>query len=115
MQLSIAEAKNYKVSGLDEDILRVLRCQRLYGGDIKRALSDAHQEKIGDGTLYPALHRLVKRGFLSPKWGEQDEKTTGARRKYYTITALGQEALALAKEREAYLDAWQPEPTFGLV
>jgi PadR family transcriptional regulator, regulatory protein PadR len=103
-----------KVSGLDEEILIVLRSQRLYGGDIKRALAAAHGEKIGDGTLYPALHRLVKRGFLSSEWGQDTEKTEGARRKYYKLTACGSEVLSRARARKQYLESWKPETVFGI-
>jgi PadR family transcriptional regulator, regulatory protein PadR len=100
--------KAHKVCGLDEDILIVLRSQRLYGRDIKKAISEAYEENIGDGTLYPALHRLVKRGFLSSEWGEPSEKYEGARRKYYTITADGVKALSTAERRNRKLNSWHP-------
>ena len=51
---------------------------------IERLTGDALQ--IGEGSLYPALHRLERRGVISEAWGETD---TGRQAKYYTLTAAG--------------------------
>lgn len=53
------------------------------------------QESDGDllveeGALYPALHRMEKRGWLRAKWAVSEK---GRRAKYYTITARGRTAL----------------------
>lgn len=45
---------------------------------------------LKEGSLYPALHRLERKKLLSSCWQEAD----GRRRKYYQITARGQQALA---------------------
>ena len=41
---------------------------------------------VQEGALYPALHRLERRGVISEEWGETD---TGRQAKYYTLTAAG--------------------------
>jgi transcriptional regulator len=46
---------------------------------------------IDHGSLYPALHRLEKRGWLSAKWQISDTKR---RAKYYRLTAAGRKQLA---------------------
>ena len=40
-------------------------------------------------SLYPGLNRLEKKGLISWRWGNEEEVSGGARRKYYKITALG--------------------------
>ncbi len=45
---------------------------------------------VEQGSLYPALERLQKRGWVTSKWGQSP---TGRRARYYTITAAGQRQL----------------------
>lgn len=65
---------------------------RMHGFEVVRWIS---QESRGDllveeGALYPALHRLEKRGWLSSEWAISEK---GRRARYYTLTAKGREAL----------------------
>ena len=75
-------------------ILRTLTLQRMHGyaiaQHIARVSNDALQ--VEKGSLYPALERLQKRGWVNSKWGESP---TGRRARYYTITPLGQRQLGL--------------------
>jgi PadR family transcriptional regulator len=45
---------------------------------------------VEQGSLYPALERLQKRGWVTSKWGSSP---TGRRARYYTITAAGERQL----------------------
>lgn len=54
--------------------------------------------EIEEGALYPALHRMEKRAWLTSEWGVSEK---GRRAKYYRLTALGERAL----RREA--DHWE--------
>lgn len=45
-----------------------------------------------EGALYPALHRLERKGWLSEKWGESD---TGREAKFYSLTPRGRKQLQL--------------------
>jgi DNA-binding PadR family transcriptional regulator len=83
---------------LEPVILEVIADGATYGYEIARAI----QERSGgqllaqEGTLYPALHRLEKRGLLEAEWAVSPE---GRQRKHYRLTALGRkERLALRKE-----------------
>ena len=49
---------------------------------------------LKEGTLYPALHRLEKRGYLKSQWITQE---SGMPRKYYSLTKKGLRALEEAK------------------
>jgi PadR family transcriptional regulator PadR len=45
---------------------------------------------VEQGSLYPALERLQKKGWVTSRWGETP---TGRRARYYTITASGRRNL----------------------
>lgn len=45
---------------------------------------------VEEGALYPALHRMQKRGWLAATWGVSEK---GRRAKYYRLTAAGEDAL----------------------
>ena len=58
---------------------------------------------IEEGALYPALHRMEERGWLSSDWGVSEK---GRRAKYYALTRAGHAALAHEESRwSAYVDA----------
>lgn len=84
------------LSNLEEWILLVMRNKEMYGWDILKAINEASKgkRKVSFGSLYPALHRLEKKQFVESWWGdEQPEDRSGARKRYYKITSLGQQAL----------------------
>lgn len=55
---------------------------------IERATND--RLRIEEGTLYPALHRLENRGWISAEWGRSDNNQ---RAKFYSLTAKGRAQL----------------------
>lgn len=50
---------------------------------------------VEEGALYPALHRMEKRGWLESEWAISDR---GRRAKYYSVTRRGERALAKVDE-----------------
>jgi len=65
---------------------------RMHGFELVRWIDE---ESGGDllveeGALYPALHRMEKRGWLRGEWAISEK---GRRAKYYTLTARGRQAL----------------------
>jgi transcriptional regulator len=46
---------------------------------------------VQQGSLYPALHRLEKRGWLAAEWGESDN---GRQAKFYKLSAKGKKQLS---------------------
>ena len=74
---------------LEYCILLLLRHQPLYANDIIGQLKKSEMIVV-EGTLYPLLNRLKKDGWLKYEW---HESTQGPPRKYYTLTAEGEEAL----------------------
>ena len=56
--------------------------------------------KVETGSLYPALHRLVKRGWLKAEWGVSE---ANQRAKFYRLTAAGKAQLSREQDRWAQL------------
>ena len=79
-------------------ILRTLARGPDHGYGVAAALKSRSEEvlQVGEGSLYPALQRLLVNGLLKSEW-----KTTGANRRarYYTITAAGRKQLAQEAEQ----------------
>jgi len=73
---------------LDMLILKTLTVQPMHGYGIAQHIERLSEEvlTLEQGTLYPALERLQRRGWVTSKWGTSP---TGRRARYYTITAAG--------------------------
>ena len=65
---------------------------RMHGFEVLRWIEEATAGELlpEEGALYPALHRMEKRGWIAGKWGVSEK---GRRAKYYAITSLGRAAL----------------------
>lgn len=77
---------------LDLLILQALKWGPMHGYGIGRWL-DEHSTGVVDlaeGVLYPALHRLNRKGWVKGSWGETE---TGRRARYYQLTRKGWKAL----------------------
>lgn len=77
------------LSALEGDILTVLLARERYGLEILNKLNPSRPTPLSFGSLYPALNRLEKKGLIEWRWGDEQEETGGARRKYYKVTGLG--------------------------
>jgi DNA-binding PadR family transcriptional regulator len=67
---------------------------------------------IKEGVLYPALHRILRRGWVSASWGSTD---TGRRARFYRLTDEGRQRLAeeaprLAEHSKAVLTLLERAP-----
>ena len=89
--------ENLSLSAIEADILTVLLARELYGLDILNTLNPGRPIPLSFGSLYPALNRLEKKGFIEWRWGDEQEGSGGARRKYFMVTGLG----------ESTLNSWQ--------
>ena len=87
---------------LDMLILRTLQWGPQHGHGIGQAIRIQSDEllKIETGSLYPALHRLVKRGWLKAEWGVSD---ANQRAKFYQLTAAGKAQLLREQDRWSQL------------
>ena len=87
---------------LDMLILRTLQWGPRHGHGIGQAISQQSDDllKVETGSLYPALHRLEKRGWLSSKWGVSE---ANHKAKYYQLTAAGKQQLLRERDRWSQL------------
>jgi PadR family transcriptional regulator PadR len=87
---------------LDMLILRTLQWGPRHGHGIGQAIRTQSDDllKVETGSLYPALHRLVKRGWLKAEWGVSE---ANQRAKYYRLTAAGKAQLSREQSRWSQL------------
>ncbi len=85
---------------LDLLILRTLALAPQHGWAISERLRQMSSDvlRIQQGSLYPALHRLERRGWVKARWGTSENNR---RAKYYQLTRRGRLRL------EANQDAWE--------
>jgi transcriptional regulator len=83
---------------LDMLILRTLQWGPQHGHGIGQAIRARSDEliKVETGSLYPALHRLMKRGWLKSEWGVSE---ANQRARYYRLTAAGKAQLLREEDR----------------
>ena len=77
---------------------RAERCERVL--HIAQHLGLADSSKVEAGSLYPALHRLEKRGWLKSEWGISE---ANHKAKYYQLTAAGKAQLLREQNRWSQL------------
>jgi PadR family transcriptional regulator, regulatory protein PadR len=79
---------------LDLLILRTLEPEPLHGHAIAKAIERASEDvlQVEQGSLYPALHRLLKRGWITYEPGTSENNRAA---KYYRLTAKGRRQLAV--------------------
>jgi transcriptional regulator len=77
---------------LDLLILKALSLEPMHGWAISERIHQVSREtlQIPQGSLYPALHRLERRGWISASWGASDNNR---RAKYYELTRAGRKQL----------------------
>jgi len=77
---------------LDLLILKILALEPLNGWAISQRFKQISSEVLGvsDGSLYPALHKLEQRGWLTAQWRSSENNR---RAKFYSMTRLGQKQL----------------------
>ena len=77
---------------LDVLVLKALSWGPAHGYGVARWLQEVTDDalRIEEGSLYPALHRLEKRGFVEASWGLSENNRKA---KYYRITARGRQQL----------------------
>ena len=83
---------------LDMLILRTLGWGSQHGHGIRVAIGASSDDalKIDSGSLYPALHRLERQGWIDSEWKLSDNKQ---RAKYYRLTPAGRKQLAVERSK----------------
>ena len=82
---------------LDLLVLKTLQAGPTHGWDIAQRIQQLSGEvlRVGQGSLYPALHRLEERGWIRSEWGASDNNR---RARIYKLTAAGRKQLTAQTE-----------------
>jgi transcriptional regulator len=85
---------------LDLLVLRTIALEPMHGWGIAQRIQQVSKDAllIGQGSLYPALHRLEYKGWIASEWRASENNR---RAKYYTLTRAGR------KQLEAELKDWE--------
>ena len=84
---------------LDVLILQTLAAGPMHGWGVAQRIQQVSNEvlQVGQGSLYPALHRLEYKGWIKSEWGASENNRKA---KFYGLTAAGR------KQLEAELKTW---------
>lgn len=85
---------------LDLLVLKTLALGPIHGWGISQRIQQVSKEvlQVGQGSLYPALHRLERRGWIDSEWSTSDNNR---RAKFYSLTRAGR------KQLEKELGEWE--------
>ena len=95
-------AADFLPGTLDMLVLQTLSRGPNHGWGIAQHIQQVSRDalKIGEGSLYPALQRLLLNDFVAAEWGVSDNNR---RARYYRITALGRKKLEREKRSFEFL------------
>jgi PadR family transcriptional regulator PadR len=96
---SMAPTTDLLQGTLDLLILKTLALESMHGWGIALRIQQISKDalQIGQGSLYPALHRLEYKGWIRADWGASENNR---RAKFYSLTRTGK------KQLEAELEDW---------
>lgn len=85
---------------LDLLILKTVALEPMHGWAISERIQQISSKvlQVQQGSLYPALHRLERRGWIKARWGSSDNNR---RAKYYELTRAGR------KQLDTEQDSWR--------
>jgi transcriptional regulator len=89
---------------LDLLILKIIALEPMHGWAIAQRIRQMSREvlQVGQGALYPALHKLEQNGWVTSEWAISEN---GRRAKYYDLTSAGRKYLQEETEQWERLSA----------
>jgi PadR family transcriptional regulator, regulatory protein PadR len=87
---------------LDLLVLKTLTRGPMHGYGIAQHLKQVSDEviEVGEGSLYPALQRLLLNGWVAAEWGQSENNR---RARYYRLTAVGRKRLTVQEKNFSQL------------
>jgi PadR family transcriptional regulator PadR len=91
-------------ASIDLLILKALAAGALHGYGIASRIASVSEDAlhVGEGTMYPALHRLAQNAFVKAEWRTSE---TNRRARFYSLTAKGRKQLAVEEANWARVTA----------
>lgn len=101
----------YKLGHFEEIVLLTVCVlfENAYGISIKDEIEKRIGKGVSVGALQSALRRMEEKGFLKSKEGEETHERGGRRKRYFTITTHGKNALKEAKDLR--MELWESIPS----
>ena len=95
--MTVRSEKDALRGSLDLLVLKTLSLVPMHGWGISQRIQQMSQGvlEVNQGSLYPALQRLEKTGFIASDWGTTDNNRQA---RYYRLTAAGRRALDAEQE-----------------
>ncbi len=95
--MGTAEASDLLPGTLDLLILKTLAAGAMHGYGIVQRLQQVSDDvlQVGESSLYPALQRLLLKGWVKAEWGASENNR---RARYYTLTAAGRKQLTVERQ-----------------
>lgn len=89
---SNSSSKDLLQGTLDLLVLKTLALEPMHGWGVAQRIQQLSRDvlQIGQGSLYPALHRLEYRGWIQAEWAPSENNR---RAKFYSLTAAGRDQL----------------------
>ena len=83
---------------LDMLVLKALQLEPMHGWGVTERIEQWSHEvlQVNQGSLYPALHRLLRRGWITSEWRITDNNR---RARYYSLTPAGRRQLAVEQRQ----------------
>ena len=100
--------RRYQIGEFEEIVMLAIGIlnQEAYGVAIKTEIEERLDRKVSMGALHTGLYRLEDKGFLSSYLGQATKKRGGKPKRYFKVTASGQQALkAVMDNRKAMWDS----------
>jgi transcriptional regulator len=88
----MSKPKDVMQGTLDLLILKILALEPMHGWAIGKRLTQISRDvlQVSDGSLYPALHKLLHAGLIKAEWASTENNR---RARYYSLTRLGRKEL----------------------
>ena len=85
-------------SAIDMMVLKAVSIEPMHGWGISQYIQRVSRDvlQITQGSLYPALHRLERDGYIRAEWRASDNNR---RAKYYSLTATGKKQLGIERDQ----------------
>ncbi len=85
-----------------------------YGISVKNKIEELVDRQVSMGALHSALNRLEEKQFVFSKLGEATKTRGGKRKRFYSVSTLGQEALSILMEQRQQLWEAIPQGAFSV-
>jgi DNA-binding PadR family transcriptional regulator len=104
------DMSEYKLGHFEEIVLLTVCVlyENAYGISIKDEIENRMKKRISVGALQSALRRMEEKGYLKSKEGEETNERGGRRKRYFTITQHGKNALH--ETRDLRSELWEAIP-----